>query len=554
MRRKMEKILAMLLAAVLFAGCIPMMKVEAHADAPRGVSSSKTESAGKNRMTASDDMEPLSRKDRADAALWNNGYHVRGDVKYAVFCDTMEDVPKDAWDVSADGDKSVMAWLDRNTLHICANGKVTLNENASWLFSGFSNLREVDFNDSVDTSEVLDMSHFFSECRALETVNLTGIDTSDVENMTCMFYYCNELTSLDLSGFDTSRVKNMNKMFAYCTRLEELDVSGFDTGKVSDMSFMFYHCKSLKTIDVSHFDTSRNRLLNSMFYHCENLEYVDVSGFDTSLVTGMGNMFAGCPKLETPDISNFDLSNVSFYDNFLDNGHTIAGMPWAKYIKDVKAGKITPDGRKINVSKQKLSPEAAKEYLAIINDTVEKYVDYYMEPEEVAESHTIAFLHDLNEDGIPELVVNVPDIWIETKYGGDEPWDCFSVFSYENGRLITRIKLEQVTLEVGDCGGMAGVVNVSQSPVLVKHSFCYDWSLDQREDTYTIYGKDFKPKDVLYIIQKDDGNTTCTKNDKPITENAFNKELAKVGITKDDTQNITLDELIKQLEEIAKVK
>ena len=75
-----------------------------------------------------------------------------------------------------------------------------------------------------------------------------GSNTSNVINMSEMFWECRGLTSLDLSGWDTSKVTTMNQMFKNCVKLETLDLSGWDTSKVTNMISMFHSCSKLKKI------------------------------------------------------------------------------------------------------------------------------------------------------------------------------------------------------------------------------------------------------------------------------------------------------------------
>ena len=109
------------------------------------------------------------------------------------------------WDVSAMGDKSILAWYETNNsqgalkVHIGSNYEIFANKNSSVLFAyiGFSNI-----------------------CTATETItNLKLLNVSCVTNMYKMFYNCGytAMTSLDLGdNFDTSNVTDMGAMFNYC--------------------------------------------------------------------------------------------------------------------------------------------------------------------------------------------------------------------------------------------------------------------------------------------------------------------------------------------------
>lgn len=219
------------------------------------------------------------------------------------------------FDISSNQDKSVMGYLIPNedtskyTLYIQGDTGVKANSNSSNLFSGFTNLLEIE--------------------------NLNYLDTSNVTNMIRMFYNCSSLTSLDVSNFDTSNLTDLRSMFYGCSSLTSLDLSNFDTSKVTDMRWMFFGCKSLTNLDVSSFDTINVKFMSSMFNGCSSLKILDVSNFDTNNVTNMDGMFYGCRNLISLDISSFNTINVTRNDNMF------ALMPNMAIIK-VK-DKITQD-------------------------------------------------------------------------------------------------------------------------------------------------------------------------------------------------------------------
>ena len=207
--------------------------------------------------------------------------------------------------------ESGFAWRPYSDQIISAEINVTGMTDASYLFSGCSNLTSLDVS-GFDTSNVTDMRWMFYGCSGLTSLDVSGFDTSNVTYMWQMFYGCSGLTSLDVSGFDTSNVTDMNGVFGGCSGLTSLDVSGFDTGNVTDMGSMFSGCSGLTALDVSGFDTSSVTNMHSMFSGCSGLTSLDVSGFDTSSVTNMNYMFSGCSGLISLDVSGFDTSNMTY--------------------------------------------------------------------------------------------------------------------------------------------------------------------------------------------------------------------------------------------------
>ena len=271
-----------------------------------------TESREVHFMTMMEKMPTeVAYAERGNQPFWGQTEYPRGQVEQVVFQDTLEGAPDSAWDVSAARNRSVLAWMKGSTLTVAADGLISPNGVADYLFEDFVNLKAIDFGDCFDTSLVTSMDRMFGGCDSLESLDVSCFDTSKVTDMGHMFWSCDSLTQLDLSGLDTSKVTDMGHMFWGCNSLTQLDLSGMDTSNVTDMQSMFSGCKRLAHLDVSGFDTSNVTDMSSMFSCCFDLTSLDLSDFDTSHVTNMFQMFSSCWNLTHLDLSNFDTANVT---------------------------------------------------------------------------------------------------------------------------------------------------------------------------------------------------------------------------------------------------
>jgi len=182
-----------------------------------------------------------------------------------------------------------------------------------------SNLTNVTFENTADTSKVTDIESMFEGCPVLTSLDLSNFDTSSVTDMQTMFYESGGLTSLDLSNFDTSNVTSMYAMFYSCSNLTSVDVSSFDTSNVTSMNYMFGSCSSLPSLDISNFDTSNSPDMASMFDGCSNITYIKMpDDIDTVKPSGsMYGLFSGCSSLEC--ITKIDTTNASSTNNIFNN-------------------------------------------------------------------------------------------------------------------------------------------------------------------------------------------------------------------------------------------
>lgn len=214
----------------------------------------------------------------------------------------MDLVPRSAWDVSADQNESIWAWLENTdngkTLKIGSENGIYANPDCEGLFQNYINVTRIEFHDLFNTSQVTSMKGMFSNCFELKELDVSGFDTRNVTDMSKMFFYCMALRRLDAGSFDTRYVTSMMHMFAWCENLTELNTSSFDTSRVKYMLGMFSGCKNLTKLDVSGFRTRYDAVINYMFSGCENLAELDTSHFDARKIADATDMFEGCRKLK----------------------------------------------------------------------------------------------------------------------------------------------------------------------------------------------------------------------------------------------------------------
>ena len=134
--------------------------------------------------------------------------------------------------------------------------------------------------------------------------------------------YCNQMFSgmsnlkeLDLSSFDTSKVTSFYQMFMGASSIKRLDLSGFKTSKISVMADMFKDMSSLEELDLSNFDMSRVDQVGTMFAEDVKLKTIYAT---SDLIPGGPNrnlswlgVFRGCVNLVGGNGSKMEESELS---------------------------------------------------------------------------------------------------------------------------------------------------------------------------------------------------------------------------------------------------
>ena len=283
------------------------------------------------------------------------------------------------WDVSAEQDKSILAWYTTNAngslkVYIGSDSEIFANQDSTDLFAyigkgdkctstetitnidllnvnsvtnmyrmfrytGYKSMKKLELGSKFDTSNVTNMKEMFESTgyTAMTDINLgANFNTSKVTDMSNMFKNSGytKLTGLNLgTKFDTTKVIYMNGMFNATgyTEMTTFELNdGFNTSNVTDMSQMFYQTgsKKLKTLNLKDgFNTAKVTNMSEMFKEMEALTKLDLKGkFDTSKVTNMSGMFWGTGSSSITEIKlgdKFNTSNVTNMNSmFYETGKT----------------------------------------------------------------------------------------------------------------------------------------------------------------------------------------------------------------------------------------
>ena len=183
-----------------------------------------------------------------------------------------------------------------NTLQLHTRAhKFRFPDDCSGMFQDYGSTRmseitSIKFNDCIYTSDVMNMSYMFSDCQALESLDLSSFNTSNVTTMLRMFENCSALTTIDFSGFDTSNVTSMTSMFSGCSSLTTLNLSAFTAEKMGGMYMMFNDCINLEELNLQNFVPATTKQADYMAMF-RNVGSGLPSGSKTKIYIAAGNPF-----------------------------------------------------------------------------------------------------------------------------------------------------------------------------------------------------------------------------------------------------------------------
>ena len=239
------------------------------------------------------------------------GIGKRINITKVIIKDSTSGAPTSVTDISEDGDKSIIGWLDGTTLYIASDDNIFTNVDSSNLFSSMISLGEIEGLEKLNTRKTTNMSGMFFYTRNLANLNLSSFNTSNVKNMSHMFANCDNLSELDISKFNTEKVIDMSSMFEACMSLKKLDLSNFNTPELINAASLFSNCQSLTSLDLSYFNTTNVNIMYNMFYYCDKLKTIYASdSFNTDNVTNSNNMFESCSSLKGGNGTVYDSNHI----------------------------------------------------------------------------------------------------------------------------------------------------------------------------------------------------------------------------------------------------
>ena len=180
--------------------------------------------------------------------------------------------------------------------------------------------------DNIYTNKVTSMELLFYNCRSLKLINITSFHTESVTNMDCMFEQCISITSIIFgNSFDTSKVIRMGSFFSNCQSLKAIDLPITLSKSLSNITSFFSNCYSLTSINFKNFNTSNINYYKYMFRNCYSLSYINMSYIKFKNYANINYMFMGCYSLTSIDFSSFTGNGLHYEGLFFD-------CPNLKYI------------------------------------------------------------------------------------------------------------------------------------------------------------------------------------------------------------------------------
>ena len=223
------------------------------------------------------------------------------------------------WLFDNKADKKALETLETAVNTIFRNGIIDSGQFID-LSDFFSNNKNVQFYDKINTENVLSfyntykkcnitavafntksaliLDNCFYGCAALTKVNFINT-TKNATSANYLFYDCLELN--EIVGLDFTNATSATYAFRNCKKISEIDLLA--TPKLTNISYTFHSCELLTSIVG--LDTSNIEVLDGTFGSCKALKNMELNCMKVISANGT---FSGCINLESLKLNNMKVS------------------------------------------------------------------------------------------------------------------------------------------------------------------------------------------------------------------------------------------------------
>ncbi len=179
-----------------------------------------------------------------------------------------------SWDVSADGDGSVIAYifddgLGNNTYLLVieiTSGSLYANPDSSHFFEGFSILKGI-YSNILNVQYINNASAMYKDCPLLTIIPLSILEGLDnLNDASYMFYGCSSLNSISMSNYYDLSLPNIEGMFGGCVSLTIINLTSIIASNITNYNNFLSGVPSGLTIRVRSADDIQffeNRLIDA---------------------------------------------------------------------------------------------------------------------------------------------------------------------------------------------------------------------------------------------------------------------------------------------------
>ena len=183
----------------------------------------------------------------------------------------------------------------------------------------------VQFNTSnwgSGTTKTFQMALVWSNCLALEELDLSGWDVHDltVQTIYQCWYNCYHLKSLNVKNWNTTKwtISGTNGLYytwGGCRMLVDIDLSNWNTSNWVPVraDYMFYNNNKRRSFDdIKNWDTSNWKIVqfNDAFNGCYKIQELDLHNWNTSAwkVSTLSSTFGNMHSVRTINLTGWDTS------------------------------------------------------------------------------------------------------------------------------------------------------------------------------------------------------------------------------------------------------
>lgn len=221
---------------------------------------------------------------------------IKSDIKDAIVTKGVEVSDSDSFTTYA----SKITDIPTEAIYKVPNG-------VKFAFSTFTTVPE-----TIDFSEVADISRMFQQCQNLTTFDCSRFE-APLTSIDYAFYECPQLILNNVNSLNTSQCTGMQNVFRFCDILDT-SLNDWDVSNMQYMGSVFGAVTFINDLDLSGWDVSN--VVNISGFITSAIGKINITGWNTQSVENAQNAFAS-PNLEM-DVPLLDfgaINNTGFRAN-----------------------------------------------------------------------------------------------------------------------------------------------------------------------------------------------------------------------------------------------
>ena len=160
------------------------------------------------------------------------------------------------------------------------------------VFANCKNLKTLQFGEQTEATIPGNLSNMFLNCALLESIDLSKFHMDYLTHLSSTFEGCTNLKEVKFEEkMNSIYLTKMDKVFKGCKSITNIDLSNLYSPEIFFMQEAFSGCESLETLYLPNVNTIKAEDLSEIFKNNKKITHLELDLFNTLNVGKLNSMF-----------------------------------------------------------------------------------------------------------------------------------------------------------------------------------------------------------------------------------------------------------------------